>query len=320
MLIYEKIVDGIFLIYSDAKFWFKCNGIVIKNKDSGNVLIDCNCYYKEEIEDLLKDKTQAHYISHMHLDHTYNLHYYEELIANIKIYCPIPEAEYLRDFDRFIRENGTLEYGLEDYFKNFGYNELGFKEIKSVIGFTPGEEFQFDNIKLKTIFTPGHSPAHTAFSIEDTSDKEKRKILFVADIGLTKMGAWYGFKYSDLKTFRESIKRIEKVYLEDDYIITSGHGPIIFDKQTDIFNNLLIKLDKTEEKLLNMLDPVKSTGLEDLLFKGLIFPPEVANYMKDNPNEMVPFFENNMVLSLIKELLDQGKIAEVGNKQWILNE
>ena len=321
MLIYEKIVDRIFLVYSDSSFWFKCNGILIKNK-LGNILIDCNCFYKQEIKKLAKIPTEAYFVSHVHLDHVYNLHLFEEFNPKIKIYCPIPENEYLNNFNNFIRDNGTLDYGIGDNFRKFAYEELNFKELNSVIGFNSGTEFEFKdlNIKLKTIHVPGHSPAHTAFSIEDTSEK-KRKILFVADIGLTKMGAWYGFKYSNLRLHdvRESIKKIEKIYLNDDYIIASGHGPVIFEKQPEIFDDLIKKMDNTEKILLNMFDPNNPKGLEDLIFKGLFFSESYVKPMKGDRESIIYFFENNMIMSHINELEEQGKVVDVGNKQWILN-
>ncbi len=277
MLIYEKLVDGIFLVYSDSQFWFKCNGILIKNKNMGDIQID----------------------------------------PKIKIYCPIPENDYLKDFNKFIKANGTLDFGIGDEFKRFAFKDLNFKELNSVIGFNPGAKFEFKNITLKTIHIPGHSPAHTAFLIEYTSGKKKRKILFVADIGLTKMGAWYGFKYSNLKDVRESIEKIEKIYLNDDYIITSGHGPVIFEKQPEIFNDLLKKINETDKKLLDMFDPNNPKGLEDLIFKGLFFS---ENYIKSRKEDSILyFFENNMIMSHINELVEQGKIIEIGSKQWILN-
>ena len=318
MLIYEKLVDEIFLVYSNTSFWFKCQGILIKNKNLGSILIDCNCFYKWEVKKLLKNHIEAYFVSHVHLDHIYNLHFYEEYNPKIKFYCPIPEDEYLRDFNNFVRDNGTLDFGIGDDFKKFAFKELNFKELNSVIGFNPGTEYDFKNIHLKTIHIPGHSPGQTAFSIEDTSEN-KRKILFVADIGLTKMGAWYGFKNSDLRTFRESIKKIENIYLNDDYIIASGHGPAIFEKQPEIFNELLIKMNESEKKILNMFNTNNPKGLDDLIFKGLFFSESYIKPIKEDRRSILYFFENNMIMSHINELVEKGKIVEVGTKQWILN-
>ena len=316
MLIYEKIEDRIFLVYSDSQFWFKCNGILIKNKSMGDILIDCNCFYKEEVKTVTKNQLEAYFVSHVHLDHVYNLHFYEEYVPDIKIYCPIPEHEFLKDFNKFIKANGTLDFGIGDEFKHFAFKELNFKELHSVIGFSHGTEFKFDTLLLKTIHIPGHSPGQTAFSIEDTA-RHNRKILFVSDIGLTKMGAWYGFKYSNLKDVRESIKKLENIYKNDDYIITSGHGPIIFEKQPAFFNDLLIKMDNINENILNMLNSDNPVSLDDLIFKGLFFSEK---YIKTREGDgILYFFETNMIMSHISELLEQGKVIEVANNQWILN-
>ncbi|MFX1337813.1 MAG: MBL fold metallo-hydrolase [Promethearchaeota archaeon] len=316
MLIYEKIQDGIFLVYSDSQFWFKCNGILIKNPNLGDILIDCNCFYKKEIKELTKNQIDTYFVSHVHLDHVYNLHYYEEIDPKIKIYCPIPENEYLKDFNKFIKANGTLDFGIGDEFKHFAFNELNFRELNSIVGFNPGTEFEFKNLRVRTVHIPGHSPGHTAFSIEDKK-YQKRKILFVSDIGLTKMGAWYGFKYSNLKDVKDSIKKIEKIYLNDDYIITSGHGPVIFEKQSNLFNDLLTKMDNIEDKLLHMLDSDKPKSLNDLIFKGLFFS---ENYIKSREGDnILYFFENNMITSHMKELVEKGKVIEVAENQWTLN-
>jgi len=320
MLIYEKIVDGIFLIYSDSKFWYKCRGILIRNENIGNILIDCNCYYPKEIQTLVRNPIEAYFVSHVHLDHTFNLHYYEELVPNIKIHCPIPEIDYLKDFNKFIKDNGTLDYGIGEEFKMFAFKELKFKEVKSAIGFNPGAEFEFKsaNLKLKTIPIPGHSPAQTAFSIEDTTGK-RRKILFVADIGLGQMGAYYGFSYGNLNDVRESVKRIEDIYLNDDYIVTSSHGPIFFKKIPALFDNILITMEEKERDILNMLDSNNPKGLKDLILKGLFFDETVTKLLSVDRKFSVQFFEHNMIMKHIKELLEQEKIIDVGNNQWILN-
>jgi glyoxylase-like metal-dependent hydrolase (beta-lactamase superfamily II) len=318
MLIYEKIIDGIFLTYSDSQFWFKCNGILIKNKDLGDILIDCNCFYEKEIIELTKNQIEAYFVSHVHLDHVYNLHFYEELNPAIKIYCPIPENEYLTDFNNFVRDNGTLDYGIKDNFKEFAFEELGFRELKTVTGFQSGNKFKFNEMSLRTVPIPGHSPAQTAFLIEKLNGKS-RKVLFVADIGLTKMGPWYGFKYCDLNTFRSSIISIANLYRNDDYIITSGHGPIIFEKDSDLFENLLKKLDENEEKILTMLNYNHPKSLDELIFKGLFFSEKYIEPMKGDRKNILYFFENNMILSHLIELAEKGEVLQVGENKWILN-
>ncbi len=322
MLKQKKIVDGIFLVYSDTKFWFKCGGILIKNDISGDILIDCNCFLEEEVKALLKNKIDSYFVSHMHLDHTYNLHFYEEHNSNIKIYCPIPENEYLTDFNTFLEDTGINESGLGELYRKVSFESLKYKELNSVIGFNPGVEFEYDNLKIKTIHVPGHSPGHTAFIIEDIKEN-KRKILFASDIGLTQRGAWYGYTYSTLKEIKESVKKLNKIYLNDDFIVASSHGPIIFEKKSEIFNNIIRKLDDINIKLLNILDYNKPKSVDELMYKGLIYEEDQAKQTDDDPllshKNFTSFLERNMIMSHINELVKQKKIIETKNKSWILN-
>jgi len=322
MLKQKKIVDGIFLVYSDFKFWFKSGGILIKNNISGDILIDCNCYLEKEVKGLLRNKIDSYFVSHMHLDHTYNLHFFEELNSNIKIYCPFPENKYLTNFNIFLEETGLNESGLGELYRNISFESLKYKELNSVIGFTPGVEFAYDDVKIKTIHVPGHSPGHTAFIIEDTKEN-KRKILFASDIGLTQRGAWYGYTYSTLKDIKESVKKLEKIYLSDDFIIASSHGPIIFERNPEIFNNIIRKLDDIDHKLLTILDDNKPKSVDELMYKGLIYEEDQTNQLDDDPllshKSFTSFLERNMIMSHINDLVERKKIIEIDNKSWILN-
>ena len=64
----------------------------------------------------------------MHLDHTYNLHFYEEHNSNIKIYCPIPENEYLTDFNTFLEDTGINESGLGELYRKVSFESLKYKD------------------------------------------------------------------------------------------------------------------------------------------------------------------------------------------------
>jgi len=322
MLKQKKIVDGIFLVYSDTKFWFKCGGIIIKNDISGDILIDCNCFLEEEVKTLLKNKIDSYFVSHMHLDHTYNLHFYEEHNSNIKIYCPIPENEYLTNFNTFLKDTGLNDSGLGELYRKISFESLHFKELNSVISFTPGAEFEYNNIKIKTIHIPSHSPGHTAFIIEDIKE-DKRKILFASDIGITNRGAWYGYTYSHLKDMKESVKKLEKIYFNDDFIVASGHGPIIFEKKPEIFNDIIRRMDDIDKKLLNILDSNNPKSLDEIIYNTRDSSEDDTNQSKDDPllsqKRLMSFFESNMITRHINDLVERKKIIQINDKGWILN-
>jgi len=76
-------------------------------------------------------------------------------------------------------------------------------------------------------------------------------------------------------------------------------------------------MDTINEKLLKMLDSDKPKSLDDLIFKGLFFS---ENYIRSREGDSILyFFENNMITSHIKELVEKGKVIEVGKNQLIFN-
>ncbi|MFX1275064.1 MAG: MBL fold metallo-hydrolase [Promethearchaeota archaeon] len=323
MLIYEKIEDGIFLVKSDIKAMWKCNGLLIKNVNgSGNILIDCN-FSKREYKQLLKNldnQITAYFATHTHLDHANNLHFLEELKPDLDIFCPIPENEYLLNIDNFVNVNGALDFGVGDIFKSFIFKFLKFKELKSVIGFKPGENFKFGKITIKTIPVLSHSPGHTVFLIENIS----RSILFTSDMGLEDFGPWYGFKYNNLKDLRNDVKKIEELYLNNNYILASSHGEVFFEKQPEIFKKIFNRVNENEAKLLNFFekDPTIPKSLEDLTLKGFIYNPKVISKWKKldfDAEKMLHFWEGYFILNHIEELLERQVIKKVEDGKWILN-
>jgi len=323
MLTYEKLVEGIFLIKSDYKFTWKCDGILIKDvANSGNILIDCN-FKKRELLQLFKEldgKVEAYFATHVHLDHTNFLHHLEKLKPDVKIYCPIPEHEYLLDIDNFIKANGAIDYGVAESIKELFFGFMGFKEIKAVNGFDPTKEFNFGGIRLKPIHLPGHSPGHVGFIIENTVEQQ-RKILFAGDIGLEAFGAWYGFKYNKLGQIRSDIKKLEEIYLKDDFILVTSHGTQLFNKKPEVFKEILDKINRNEKKVLNAFDPKIPKGLEDIALRGIIYRVDTISKfsaISKDSRKLWLFWEGGFLLNHIYELVEQGKLIEVENKKWIL--
>jgi glyoxylase-like metal-dependent hydrolase (beta-lactamase superfamily II) len=324
MLIYEKLVEDIFLVRTDDTFGWTCQGILIKDvSNSGNILIDCN-FSRREYRNLLKElnnEITAFIATHAHLDHVGNLHHLEKLKSDVKFYCPIPENEILLDLDKFMDINGARDFGVAEQMKNMLYGFIRFKELKSVMAFKPGTDFKFGGITLKTIHLPGHSPAHIAVIIEN-SERKQRKILFASDMGLDDFGPWFGFKYNSIKAIKKDVEKIENIYLNDDYILTSGHGSIFFEKQPEIFKEIPKKIEEKENKFLKMLDPQNAKGIEDLAMKGLIYSPRsLENFSKlmTDSKKLITVWEGFFILNMAQDLIEKGKVKEIGVQQWVLN-
>jgi len=313
MLNYQKLETGIFLVKSNSSVGPKSNGILIKNGEkSGDILIDGN-FSKNEIKRLnidLNAEINTFFVSHTHLDHVSNLHFYEN--PSIKIFCPVPEDRYLKNMNIFLKENGMVDFGVDNIFRELIYEEFEFKNLTHVHEFKPGTKFTYNRNIIETIHIPGHSPGHTAYLIRDNSEV-RRAILFVSDIGIERSGPWYGLSHCSLEDVRISIRKMENVYLGNnngDIILTSAHGTAYFTKQPEIFKKALKRIDGNEEKVLQSFNYDYPLGLKDVIFKGVYYPEKHIARLSPSVKKIHFFWEWNIILHHVNELIEKGKLVE----------
>ena len=94
-----------------------------------------------------------------------------------------------------------------------------------------GEEINFGTTSLKTLFTPGHSPASISFYCQEGGFVIGGDVLFQGSIGRTDLPG------GDFNTLINSI-RSEFFTLPDDTRVYAGHGPettVGFEKQNNPF-------------------------------------------------------------------------------------
>ncbi|MHA2280595.1 MAG: MBL fold metallo-hydrolase [Promethearchaeota archaeon] len=317
MLNYERLVDGIFLVRTNSSLGEQCNGILIKNiENSGNILIDCNFNYRElqELCDSLNNNIESYFVSHIHLDHVSNINFYED--NGYKVRCPNPEDRYLKDMNIFMKENGMVDCGVDNIFRNIVYQKLSFKNLKNISAFKPGSTFYYGNISIETLHIPGHSPGHTAYLIRDKT-KKRRNVLFVSDIGVEKSGPWYGLKHCSLKDYRDSIKKLEDIYVNEDIVLTSAHGVTYFTKQQQIFKNVLKRIEVNEAKVLAIFNSEKPKALKEIILKGVYYS---VNHIKRLPSDMKKihfFWEWYIILHHIIELIEKGVLKSIDSDHKI---
>jgi len=91
-------------------------------------------------------------------------------------------------------------------------------EVKPGRFIEEGEEIKFGNTVLKTLFTPGHSPASISFFCEKDKYVIAGDVLFHGSIGRTDLPG------GDFQTLISVIKK-EFFTLGDDVKVYPGHGP-----------------------------------------------------------------------------------------------
>lgn len=318
MLTIEKITTGVHLVSSDSNTPWKCNGLVIRADSGKTVFIDCN-FCDEELKELLDftgGKPVRYYITHVHVDHITHAHRIEAL--NIPIYCPVPEDKYIVNGELLMEHSGAPHYGLLEEMKAFLFDSAGFKNLSKVHTYQQTGTYVFDNMEIEPIHLPGHSPGHTGFIVRDLK-KDDRPVLFSTDMGIEKIGVWYGFKYCDVSAIRNSLKKIASIYESEDFILTGSHTEAFFEKQIGIFKIVEDKIENSKMKILALMEGESSVSPDDLVFKGAYYKTSSIEKMNKIAKKLYFFWEAYTIRNLMDDLEKDGRISKSGDDSWCTN-
>jgi len=113
-----------------------------------------------------------------------------------------------------------------------------------------------------------------------------------------------------LKDYRDSIKKLEDIYLSDDIVLASGHGKGYFTKQLQIFKNALKRIEINEGKVLNMFNSEKPKDLKEITFKGVYYSENHVKHLPTDAKKIHFFWEWYIILHHIIELIEKGKLIK----------
>ncbi|MBD3214768.1 MAG: hypothetical protein GF311_19310, partial [Candidatus Lokiarchaeota archaeon] len=180
MLTWNNFTDGIFLVKERTNRTNRLNSLIVKNQEGPDILIDTN-YPFDDIDQLYSrvDAPAKLLCSHGHLDHTAHAFYHLKKYET-PIFCPIQEQDYLTNFERLLDIVGFKKLHLASKYRMMTREYMKYSECEEVSTFSPGKDnFQTDHYMIESIHVPGHSPGHTAFSIQSYND-ELTPILYVS--------------------------------------------------------------------------------------------------------------------------------------------
>ncbi|OAA91852.1 MBL fold metallo-hydrolase [Clostridium ljungdahlii] len=183
--------------------------ILIDEKESKSVVIDPGDDVKDIIDAIDASKTKVGYIllTHGHADHT-------------------SAAEEIRN-----KYNAPIAISREDYNMMKSRELMYGKLIDEVdIYIEDNQMFEFGNIKLKALYTPGHTPGGVSFLGENmvfTGDT-----LFKRSVGRT------DFTGGDFNAIMDSIKN-RLMTLPDEMVVFPGHGSKTSIKEEKMHNPFL---------------------------------------------------------------------------------
>ncbi|MHA2048541.1 MAG: MBL fold metallo-hydrolase [Promethearchaeota archaeon] len=205
-------------------------------------------------------------LSHWHEDHIPGNH----LLENSKFMCHSKDKEPIEDIEMMFPLYKVDNTPAGDDFKAL-FGILGIKNTKINKTFEDNEIIEVgDDLRVKVIFTPGHTAGHCGF-IETNS-----KIAFLGDIDLTRF-PYYATTDSNLMELEKSIEKLKET---DINIAVLGHKEPVIGKneikeELDKFKSVIYKRD---ERILSNLSENKPTHPKDLKDKNLIYRKYSHNF------------------------------------------
>ena len=194
----EKLVLGavstnVYLVFYNG------NCLIVDPSDEAERIISC-------IEER-KAKPLAVLITHGHFDHIMAAPVLAKKYG-IKIYAGEADRQLLEDSklnlgQSFLGENFTME--ADEYLKN-------------------GDELEFEDFKLKVMYTPGHTVGSISFYSDDLEDNEAfKKVMFTGDALFAGSIGRVDFPTGNEAAMRRTLEEVfKKMPLET--VVFPGHG------------------------------------------------------------------------------------------------
>ncbi|MFO7794643.1 MAG: MBL fold metallo-hydrolase [Promethearchaeati archaeon] len=313
MLVWKELIDGIFLVKENSSRVNILNSLVIEQKKQSNILIDTN-YPFDDIDNLYSEIDNAEFLlfSHGHLDHTAHAFYHQNKYKT-PIYIPIQESEYVTNIETLSDKIGFKKLNLEDKYRMMIKKYMKFDLCNEINSYIPGKDnFQSRNFIINTIHIPGHSPGHTAFSIK-SKDETSKSILYVSDIG---SHPYYGDLSSNLTEYRKSIDKLERIYLNGEYILIPAHGTYYLDKDKEFFNRIRQKIDSNEKKIVDCLNTRNYKSIKAIVEERILTS---TDRIFEPIKELYYIWDGGMILNHLDELNKKGIVEKIKGNTFLDN-
>jgi len=239
--------------------------------------------------------------THWHEDHISGNY----LLNNVKFYCHSKDVLPIENVEKMIPLYNVRNTPVEDELISL-IKLLRMQNIKIDALLEDNDIFDIgEQLKLKVLFTPGHTAGHCAFY------EQNSKIAFLGDIDLTRH-PYYGNLDASLIDFEESIAKIKSL---DVNIVVTGHKGIIEGKKKineEIEKYKLILYERGERILTFFSERSRPIKLNEFKSSNIIY----RKYSAFKDFEIIA--ELIMIEKHLEKFIKKGIISE-NNKGYILN-
>lgn len=263
-------------------------------QDKVSALIDTGCGL--DLLDRIRNAFRIDLIinSHAHPDHSPG----NWLFPDVPLYSPVMGAEShgrLEPLSRRFFGPGPLA----DHWQHWIRQVTGFQDREPTHYFDHGHVFDFGNLRLHAVHTPGHTGDHFCLF-----EPEKR-LLLSFDMDLTPFGPWYGNLESSLSEVRESLRHIRGL---DPLIVASSHAEVVSERVAESFDAFGSVMDIRNDAIKALLQRPSTR-------KELLKAAPIYRHHPFEP-ELLQFFEARMVDLHLEELIVQGVVQTDGERFW----
>ncbi len=231
--------------------------------------------------------------SHFHEDHVM----FNYLFPRAQLWVPLEDEPGISSRQAYIDWYGFQEFNGQ-HVQDWIFKTFDWREYKADYCFTDGQIWNLGDTIVEAVHAPGHTKGHYAFWMA------KEKVLFAADVALTRTGPWYGNVTSDVDDFITTIKKLKDLKPQ---VVISAHRSIIQENIDELFDMYLSVIYEREERLLKYLrQPHTAEEITDQKFLYGYQPAEFIQRM----------FERVHVHTHLRRLVNLGWVEEKAGQYW----
>ena len=195
--------------------------------------------------------------SHAHEDHLV----YNYLFPESTFWAHPLDAPHFEDVKSLADCYGDMPSEAFQKWCNFFVTECHYVPRKVDRFLENGRIMEFGETRMELIHAPGHTEGHCVFYFP------QEKILFTADLDLTRVGPYYADRTSDIEKTIRSLERI-KTYPAEIYL--TAHGKGIYEGDPARIDRYLSLIFSREERLIEFLRQ-GAKSLEEITAEGIIY-------------------------------------------------
>ena len=276
-----------------------CHSVLID--DRARVVIDASSD-RNKLQQF-KEQGPVDYLitSHAHEDHLI----FNYLFPQSKFCVHSFDAPHFENIESLIDSYGDMAKEDQEKWRIFLQNDCCYRARRADLLLNDGMVMDLGKVKMEVIHTPGHTRGHCAFYFIN------ERIMFTADLDLTKAGPYYGDRTSDID---ETIRSLERLKTFEVKTYLTAHGKGILEGDPGHIDRYLRVIFLREEKLIDFLSKSPKT-LDQVVQEGIIYG---NRSISSGPWDLT-ISERMMILKHLSRLVSMNRVEKEENLYVLRN-